>query len=60
MPKHQEDIKNQSWGGRFSEATDAFCRSFTASVSFDQRLYRHDIQGSAGPCTNAGKGWCPD
>ena len=46
MPKHQEDIKNQSWGGRFSEATDAFVEAFTASVSFDQRLYRHDIQGS--------------
>ncbi|WP_018953402.1 argininosuccinate lyase [Thioalkalivibrio sulfidiphilus] len=34
------------WGGRFSEPTDAFVEAFTASVSFDQRLYRHDIQGS--------------
>jgi argininosuccinate lyase len=34
------------WGGRFSEATDAFVESFTASVSFDRRLYHHDIQGS--------------
>ncbi len=34
------------WGGRFTESTDAFVEAFTASVSFDQRLYRHDIQGS--------------
>ncbi len=34
------------WGGRFSEATDAFIERFTASVSFDQRLYHHDINGS--------------
>lgn len=34
------------WGGRFSEATDQFVERFTASVSFDQRLYHHDINGS--------------
>ena len=34
------------WGGRFTEATDAFVESFTASVTFDQRLYHHDIEGS--------------
>lgn len=34
------------WGGRFSEATDAFVERFTASVTFDQRLYRQDIRGS--------------
>jgi argininosuccinate lyase len=37
---------NKPWGGRFSEATDAFVERFTASVSFDQRLYRQDIRGS--------------
>ena len=37
---------NQQWGGRFSEATDAFVARFTASVDFDKRLYRQDIQGS--------------
>ncbi|MBU2707777.1 argininosuccinate lyase [Zooshikella marina] len=37
---------NQQWGGRFSEATDAFVASFTASIHFDHRLYRHDINGS--------------
>ena len=33
-------------GGRFIESTDAFVETFTASVGFDRRLYRHDIQGS--------------
>ncbi len=32
--------------GRFSEPTDAFVETFTASVQFDHRLYRHDIAGS--------------
>ena len=34
------------WAGRFTEPTDAFVEAFTASVAFDQRLYRQDIQGS--------------
>ena len=39
------------WGGRFSEATDSFIESFTASVGFDVRLYRQDIAGSAAHAT---------
>lgn len=42
---------NQAWGGRFTEATDAFVARFTASVNFDQRLARHDIQGSIAHAT---------
>ncbi|QJQ95452.1 MULTISPECIES: argininosuccinate lyase [Halomonadaceae] len=42
---------NQSWGGRFSEPTDAFVERFTASVSFDQRLAHHDIRGSIAHAT---------
>ncbi len=41
--------KNQSqklWGGRFEGDTDAFVEAFTASVQFDQRMYRQDIAGS--------------
>ncbi|MBV1931850.1 MAG: argininosuccinate lyase [Porticoccaceae bacterium] len=37
---------NKAWGGRFSEATDKFVTRFTASVTFDQRLYKQDIRGS--------------
>lgn len=32
--------------GRFTEATDAFVEEFTASIQFDQRMYKQDIQGS--------------
>jgi len=38
--------QNKLWGGRFSEPTDAFVEAFTASVQFDQRMYRQDIEGS--------------
>ena len=37
---------NQTWGGRFTESTDAFVAAFTASVEFDRRMYRQDIKGS--------------
>jgi len=43
MSKNNGD---KPWGGRFSEATDAFVEKFTASINFDQRFYRHDIEGS--------------
>ena len=37
---------SKPWAGRFTEPTDAFVEAFTASIGFDQRLYRHDIVGS--------------
>ena len=37
---------NSSWGGRFSEKTDTFVEAFTASIQFDQRMYKQDIAGS--------------
>lgn len=43
------------WGGRFSESTDAFVEAFTASIPFDRRLYRHDIQGSRAHAQMLGK-----
>ena len=41
-----DDETAKPWGGRFTQATDAFVEAFTASVGFDRRLYRHDIAGS--------------
>ncbi|MEH6557710.1 MAG: argininosuccinate lyase [Oceanicoccus sp.] len=41
-----QDQAIKPWGGRFSEPTDAFVERFTASVTFDQRMYHHDINGS--------------
>jgi argininosuccinate lyase len=34
------------WKGRFEQPTDELVRSYSESVSFDWRLYRHDIAGS--------------
>jgi argininosuccinate lyase len=48
MSNHSSD---KPWGGRFTEATDAFVERFTASVGFDHRLYHHDIQGSIAHAT---------
>jgi argininosuccinate lyase len=42
----ETSITNQAWGGRFNEPVDEFVARFTASVNFDRRLYRQDIQGS--------------
>ncbi|AHK77883.1 argininosuccinate lyase [Ectothiorhodospira haloalkaliphila] len=42
----EKPAQDKLWGGRFSEPTDQFVEAFTASVGFDQRLYRHDIEGS--------------
>ena len=36
----------QLWGGRFTKATDQMVYDFNASINFDQRLLKEDIQGS--------------
>ena len=51
----QDDNAVKPWGGRFSEATDAFVERFTASVDFDQRMYHHDINGSIAHATMLAK-----
>lgn len=51
MTMSQEENPVKPWGGRFSEPTDAFVERFTASVTFDQRLYHHDINGSIAHAT---------
>ncbi len=37
----------QLWGGRFTKETDQTVYDFNASITYDQRLYRQDIEGSA-------------
>ncbi len=39
-------MAEKAWGGVFDEATDRRVEKFTESVSFDRRLYAHDIDGS--------------
>jgi argininosuccinate lyase len=38
--------QEKPWAGRFTQPTDKFVEEFTASIDFDKRLYRYDIQGS--------------
>ena len=38
------------WGGRFKESTDTLMETFSASISFDKRLYDCDIEGSIAHC----------
>ena len=45
-PIDKQSTQEKPWNGRFTEPTDQFVEAFTASVSFDRRLYRYDIQGS--------------
>ncbi len=49
------DNVEKPWGGRFTEPTDAFVEAFTASVTFDKRLYAHDIAGSVAHATMLAK-----
>jgi argininosuccinate lyase len=51
----QDDTPIKPWGGRFTEATDAFVERFTASVDFDQRMYHQDINGSIAHATMLAK-----
>jgi len=34
------------WGGRFTKDTDRMVYEFNASINFDKKLYKQDIQGS--------------
>jgi len=51
----QDPKAEKLWGGRFAEATDEFVERFTASVTFDKRLYRADIAGSIAHATMLAK-----
>ena len=37
---------SKPWSGRFTQKTDKLVEEFNASISFDKRLYKHDIMGS--------------
>lgn len=38
------------WGGRFKQSTNTLMETFSASISFDKRLYDCDIEGSIAHC----------
>ena len=41
----------QLWGGRFTKETDKNVYLFNASINFDKRLYKQDIEGSIAHAT---------
>lgn len=41
-----DNKSNAMWGGRFADGPDAIMEAINASISFDQRLARQDIEGS--------------
>jgi argininosuccinate lyase len=44
-------VSQKTWGGRFTGHTDNRVEAFTESISFDQRLARHDISASQAHAT---------
>ena len=45
----------QLWGGRFTKATDQLVYNFNASITFDQKFYKQDIEGSIAHVKMLGK-----
>ncbi len=39
-------MASKPWGGRFAGGTDRRVEEFTESISFDRRLFEHDVRGS--------------
>lgn len=43
------------WSGRFKGTLDKKADAFNSSLSFDKRLYKHDVMGSIAHCTMLGE-----
>ncbi len=39
-------MSNRMWGGRFAEGPDAIMEEINASIDYDRKLYKQDIDGS--------------
>ncbi|HEY1686909.1 MAG TPA: argininosuccinate lyase [Tepidisphaeraceae bacterium] len=52
MPEPQPQ---KSWQARIAESTDALAQSFVESISYDRRLFKHDIAGSIAHATMLAK-----
>ncbi|SFR33072.1 argininosuccinate lyase [Litoreibacter janthinus] len=46
MTDQTKDASNAMWGGRFAAGPDAIMEAINASIGFDQRFARQDIEGS--------------
>lgn len=45
----------QLWGGRFTKETDQLVYNFNASISFDRKFFKQDVEGSIAHVTMLGK-----
>ena len=48
-------MAQKPWGGRFKKGTHKLVEKFTASIDFDKRLYKEDIEGSIAHVKMLGK-----
>ncbi len=48
-------MADKMWAGRFSKEVDETVNAFNSSISFDARMYRHDIKGSIAHATMLGE-----
>jgi argininosuccinate lyase len=56
MPEMQpEKQPKKSWQSRIAEPTDKLAQKFVESISYDRRLYKHDIAGSIAHATMLAK-----
>ena len=46
LPMNETDTSAKTWSGRFAEPVDERVKRYTASIPFDWRLWRQDIDGS--------------
>ncbi|CUH39750.1 Argininosuccinate lyase 1 [Jannaschia seosinensis] len=46
MSETSQTGSNAMWGGRFAEGPDAIMEAINASIGFDRRLARQDVEGS--------------
>src|SRR5881394_3363762 len=55
FPTIRRMAQEKSWQARIGEGTDALAQSFVESISYDRRLYKHDIAGSIAHATMLAK-----
>jgi argininosuccinate lyase len=48
-------MTDKPWQGRFEQPTNKQVEEYTASIHFDSRLYRYDIEGSIAHCRMLGE-----
>ena len=53
--KGNNSMSKMMWAGRFSKEVDSKVNDFNSSISFDARMYKHDIKGSIAHATMLGE-----